>query len=167
MAEGECVQMQGSRAVVSPGDTSNQTVTGAVEGYMYTTFMEHGSGSMHPSTSAPSAIIIASLVPATTQVPPAAVLAELQDGSSLPTSVLQPYPGEGTFLIEVRSSSCVPQALIMTSQGLSCLPGSANDRCRHLGPAKWRLVHKLDLHKWQLPPRQCCAALPRRGHLPD
>ena len=71
---------------------------------MYTTFMEHGSGSVHPTTSAPSAIIIASLAPASTQVPPSAVMAELQDGSLLPTSIVQPYPGEATFLIEVRAS---------------------------------------------------------------
>ncbi len=87
---------------VTPGGSANQSGNGAVEGYMYTTFMEHGSGSMHPITTAPSAIIIASLAPDSTQLPPAAVTAELQDGSQLATSVLQPYPNQGTFLIEVK-----------------------------------------------------------------
>lgn len=129
------MQMQGSPAVVSSGGT-NQTANGAVEGYMYTTFMEHGSGSMHPSTSAPSAIIIASLVPATTQVPPDAVSAELQDGSSLPTSVLQPYPGEGTFLIEVRGFYSWNMLVTRFACDNSRLPGCLNDNCSYVRPAR-------------------------------
>ena len=107
-----CLAMQSTgSSVVTPGSMGNQTGNGAVEGYMYTTMMELGSGTLHPTTSAPSAIIIASLAPATTQLSPSAVMAEMQDGSTLATTVLQPYPDQGVFLIEV----CLLLVLTMLS----------------------------------------------------